>query len=435
MLRKKNHDFLYSLLILMTLIFVHCGGSSSDDNPSGETGGGAPDSSFNEDEDPAWYGDNAARLAQFIDEKGNDGDDYQSYNPPYAVFDWDNTVIKNDVGDATMFWMINHNLIKQPATKDWSSTSELLTVEALQALKAACDAQADSKQPLTTDQSTTASRACADEIVSIYGSGVTTGDDEAFDDTRYDSHLIEPAYAWAVQLQSGYTPDEIRKIANDAIEFNLANEIDATQKVGNTDVAAYLRIYEPIHDLMNALQGNGFDVWIASASGQYIVETFAKKVGVEADHVIGVRSMLNKSGRITPYFAGCGTEPNGNQSMITYKDGKRCWINQEIFKIAKSEDMMIVPSPIHFAAGDSDTDITFVKDATDLKLAINRNKKELMCNAYSDLYSKADNPDGKWLVNPMFINPKGQLTNADGSHTYSCASYSLTDQLDSIFAD
>ena len=34
-----------------------------------------------------------------------------------------------------------------------------------------------------------------------------------------------------------------------------------------------------------------------------------------------------------------------------------------------------------FAAGDSDTDIEFLRDAT-YKLVLNRNKKELMCHAY-----------------------------------------------------
>ena len=55
-----------------------------------------------------------------------------------------------------------------------------------------------------------------------------------------------------------------------------------------------------------------------------------------------------------------------------------------------------------FAAGDSDTDLTFVQDARVLKLVINRNKSGLMCNAYS-------NDGHKWLINPMFIEPKKQF--------------------------
>jgi hypothetical protein len=50
-----------------------------------------------------------------------------------------------------------------------------------------------------------------------------------------------------------------------------------------------------------------------------------------------------------------------------------------------------------FGAGDSDRDVTFTADATALRLVINRNQIELMCRAYANL-------DGRWLVNPMFIN-------------------------------
>ena len=51
-----------------------------------------------------------------------------------------------------------------------------------------------------------------------------------------------------------------------------------------------------------------------------------------------------------------------------------------------------------FAAGDSDTDVAFVQDATDLKLVIDRQRVALMCNAIS-------NAGGRWLVQPMFFDP------------------------------
>ena len=68
-----------------------------------------------------------------------------------------------------------------------------------------------------------------------------------------------------------------------------------------------------------------------------------------------------------------------------------------------------------FAAGDSDTDVEFLRDATACKLAINRNKAELMCRAY-------DNEDGRWLVNPMFIEPEPKF--ADG---YPCSTKGAID--------
>jgi hypothetical protein len=119
-------------------------------------------------------------------------------------------------------------------------------------------------------------------------------------------------------------------------------------------------------------------------------------------------------GKTTSNLQGCGSVPEGTNdgagkvtgnTMITYLEGKRCWMNQEIFKVTGAEAEQVqsdmATRPV-FGAGDSDTDASFLQDATVLKLAINRNKNELMCNAYG-------NAGGKWIVNPMFISPKGQF--------------------------
>jgi len=100
-----------------------------------------------------------------------------------------------------------------------------------------------------------------------------------------------------------------------------------------------------------------------------------------------------------------------------YIDGKRCWINQEILQIQGPDALKQAPEASRqiLAGGDSDTDVTFVSDATKAHLTINKNGAELMCNAYN-------NVDGKWIVNPMFIEPKPQLK--DG---YPCATTARRD--------
>ena len=71
-----------------------------------------------------------------------------------------------------------------------------------------------------------------------------------------------------------------------------------------------------------------------------------------------------------------------------------------------ARQLAVNPDPARrpvFAAGDSDTDIAFVKDATVLKLAIGRGKVQLMCNALN-------NRDDKWLFQPRFISPRARRT-------------------------
>ncbi len=355
-----------------------------------------------------WGAGNLPRLQKLLEEHGRTSPAYTPAKKPVAVFDWDNTVIKNDVGDATLFWMASNNLIRKP--KDWRQTSAHLTDAAVQALTKSC---ADLPDPLPTKTSA----ACADTILSIYSDGKLSDGTAAWKGT-HDPDKLEPAYAWAVQLMSGHTPRQLTKIAEDAIRFNLRNPVGAKQKIGSKEYTAYVRIYPQIRNLIEALHESGFDVWISSASAQPIVEPFAKRVGVDERHVIGVRPALDEEGRITPSFQDC-VGSGVNSSFINYRLGKRCWINKVVFGM-QDEKLLETPSPIEFAAGDSDTDIFFLRDARALRLAINRNKTELMCHAFA-------NADGKWIVNPMFIEPRAQKASA-----YECAKYGLPDQAEQI---
>ncbi|MCC7441409.1 MAG: haloacid dehalogenase-like hydrolase [Bdellovibrionales bacterium] len=351
-----------------------------------------------------WQGDVGARLQEMIEEAKSP----VPGRKPVAVFDWDNTVIKNDIGDAMVFHMVRHGRVKSPG--DWAKSSPLLSREAVALLNARCGGRAG--EPLATDRNAS----CADAMLGIYSDGkLPDGRTPAWSES-FDPDLMEPAYAWAVQLGAGYTPEELRRIARKVIAEATQNAIGAKQKIGTREYSSYIRIYEPIRELTQALGRGGYDVWISSASSQYLVEVFAKEVGVSAERVIGVRPVLDAKGRVTPVFQGCGAVADGNTSLINFRKGKRCWLNKIAFEVKDAEAMMNQPSPTAFAAGDSDTDAFFVKDAQVLRLAINRNKAELMCRAL-------ENKDGRWLVQPMFIEPKTRR-----AEKYECAKFGIADQ-------
>ncbi|MGW7459291.1 haloacid dehalogenase-like hydrolase [Streptomyces sp. NPDC054797] len=344
-----------------------------------------------------WYGDNQARLQQLVDRYRSCG----RQPKPVAVFDWDNTVVKNDVGDATMFWLLRNGRIRQPAARDWSTTSRFLTPAAATALADACGPLARPGTPLPTG--TPEGAACADEINAVYGTAATRTGAAAF--AGWDRRTTEPSYAWLPQLMQGWTAREVRGFAAAARTENLAAPIGAVQQVGSGTATGWVRYYDQQKDLVNTLRKAGFDVWISSASPQPVVEVWAKGVGIDADHVVGIRNTTERGGKFTSHLQGCGSVPDGADTMTTYIDGKRCWINQEVYGIRGAAAETVQPParrPV-FAAGDSDTDVSFLRDATALRLVVNRNKNELMCRAY-------DNGDGRWIVNPMFIEPKKQKT-------------------------
>jgi len=140
-----------------------------------------------------------------------------------------------------------------------------------------------------------------------------------------------------------------------------------------------------------------------------VVEAVAEQVHVDRDHVVGIRSLVTSSDKLDYRLVGCGAingvaVADGDDTVITQMQGKRCFINKVIFGVSDPLKQLLPGATgkhTAFSAGDTDGDIFHLKDDTDLRLALNRNKTEIMCNAYQNLGSK-------WLIQPIFIGPKAQ---------------------------
>lgn len=383
--------------------------------------------------DLPWHKTNRQTLTTWLDAHGCQSESYDPAGRPLALFDWDNTILKNDIGDAITFHLISNDRVLQPPNGDWKQTSGYLTDAAAAALTAACGTEVPAGEPLPTRTNT----ACADEILSIYIDGKTRGGEAAF--AGHDHRRLEPSYAWTAQLMAGHTHAEIEQMAREVAAAQLAAPVGATQVVGTRTVNAWLRIYGQVADLIKAARSRGYDVWVITASPDDVVRAVAPRVGIEPGRVIGIRSITDADGKLTYAFEGCGPVPDRQQSMITYIEGKRCWINKVIFgdRTAAAIERRLDPRQV-FAAGDSDTDIDFMRDST-YKLAINRNRGELMCYAYRN--------EGKsWLVNPMFIEPRAaqagpypcsttacKLPDGTGAPCLDDAGDVIPDQADTVF--
>jgi phosphoserine phosphatase len=357
--------------------------------------------------DLPWHGANRQTLTTWLDAHGCERESYDPAQRPLALFDWDNTVLKGDIGDAITFHLISNDKVLQPPDQDWRRTSGYLTDAAAVALTAACGTEVPAGKPLPTRTNL----ACADEILSIYIDGQTRDGEAAF--AGHHHRRLEPTYAWTAQLMAGHTHAEIEQMAREVAAMHLAAPIGTTQVVGTRTVNGWLRIYGQVADLIKAARSRGYDVWVITASPNDVVRAVAPRVGVEPGRVIGIRSVTDAAGKLTYAFEGCGPVSDGQQSMITYIEGKRCWINKVIFgdNTAAAIERRRDPRQV-FAAGDSDTDIDFMRDST-YKLAINRNRRELMCYAYRN--------EGKsWLVNPMFIEPRAAQAGPYPCSTTAC---------------
>ncbi len=357
--------------------------------------------------DLPWHGSNAATLTRWLDTYGCASATYDPAARPLVLFDWDNTILKGDIGDAITFHLVSRDLVLQPPDQDWRRTSAYLTADAVAGLTAACGTDVPAGQPLPTSTNL----ACADEILSIYIDGTTSDGDPAF--AGHDYRRMEPAYAWTAQLLAGYTHAEVQQMTRDAAEPQLEAEIGTTQVVGTRTVNAWLRIYGQSTELIKAARSRGYDVWVVSASPDDVVRAVAPRAGIDPGRVVGIRSLTDDDGELTYAFEGCGPVPDGEQSLISYIEGKRCWINKVIFgdDTAAAIERRLDPRQV-LAAGDSVTDIDFMRDSV-YKLAINRNKAELMCHAYR-------NEGDSWRVNPMFIEPRPRQATPYPCSTTAC---------------
>ncbi len=341
--------------------------------------------------DPGWYGDNRDRINDMISKLGACGKARSvADGAPLALLDWDNTTVKNDIGNATFFWMVRNSKVRQPANGDWTTTSQYLTAPAAAALAAACGGLAAPGQPLPTGTNA----GCADELTSVYIDRQTRTGAAAF--ANYNHRRIEPSAAWAAQLLAGWTDADITGFAQEARKQSLDAPEGDEQPVGTTRQTGWVRYYTQMRDLIGTLQADGFDVRIISASPEPVVRVWAADVGISGDRVMGTRTD-HDGDVLTTRLAPCGGEPS-----IPHNEGKRCRVNEQVYGVkgAAAFDQLPEPRRQAFAAGDADGDATFTADATALRLVINRNQIELMCRAYADL-------GGRWLVNPMFINPLG----------------------------
>ena len=126
--------------------------------------------------DPAWFGTNRTDLMAWLATAGCASPGYSPAHKPVALFDWDNTISKQDFGDAFTFFLIAHDKVLQPAGYDWKQTSRFMTDAGAAALAAACGTDVAPGQPLPTSTNL----GCADEMLSMYVDNVTRGGATAF---------------------------------------------------------------------------------------------------------------------------------------------------------------------------------------------------------------------------------------------------------------
>lgn len=298
--------------------------------------------------------------------------------PRLAVFDWDNTCIFNDIGEASFRYLLD-------------TLSLRLTPQALDTLLPRRLAGT------TTFDTGIVMAALAEDIVAAYRTlwpQIEAGDAAAVRHSAahrdFKAKLIylyralegskaagaRYAYAWLPCFFAGLTPQAVSDLATAAWTAGLAERPGRvtwrSSSPGHAGLLAEkfhtgLALHTEVGDLMTALQARGVQTVLISASCELLVRGVVAALGlpVAPDAIYGMR-LATADGLLQPQLLHRGSYPH------TYREGKLQIIRDHL----KATPLLV--------AGDAETDLEMLTGLpnTQVRLLINRNAEGDLRNLY-----------------------------------------------------
>ncbi len=170
----------------------------------------------------------------------------QGGQPVFAVFDFDNTCIVNDIGDAVLAFTARDNLFKD--------------------------------KTLLNGEFENYSKAVFENYHKLYDGG-----------------QIKEAYEFMAKTLSGFSVDEIKSLVDEAIKFE-GEEINTAELFGRK-INKGIKPRKEIVELVGFLKNNKVEVWIVSASSEILVRQAMEHFNIKAN-LISVRNVV-VDGKIT----------------------------------------------------------------------------------------------------------------------------------------
>lgn len=194
-----------------------------------------------------------------------------------VVFDFDNTIICRDIGEATFASLVR---------------DKKLTLTNI---------QTNVSPSFTLANKTLSLKNCQD---------LTTYYEGFLSVTRHqsrDTSLHANAYAWVVQIMAGMTPADIVLYTEKAYDKGIARKDSTDANLHVSKINGYPQpfFYPEMVDLLGVLLENHFDVYIISASNVWTVRWMViqnlnpqiqarhgKGIGITPDHIFGINTLL-----------------------------------------------------------------------------------------------------------------------------------------------
>lgn len=315
-----------------------------------------------------WFPDN---LTQITDRLAAIGARPQTV-PPVAVFDFDNTCIFRDIGQATFRFQLQHlhyRLIPEQLAAILPPGDFLLADRPIAAITTTLVETYRALFPLVLSGRNEQAKRLpqARLFTALLGWFI----DQARKDERLGPRYVLPFMG---KLLAGFTTTELRLLAVEVVSAARTEPLleetvaaEAPEPIGPI-AASYplgLHPYPEMLALMHRLAELGIERYVISASAEWLVEGAASWLGfpVSADHIFGIRVGLDRGEVLTI------NDPPAYP--VTYRDGK-----------AEIITRLIGVCPV-LVAGDADTDYEMLTlPGIDIRLLLNRRQSGLISTLY-----------------------------------------------------
>lgn len=279
----------------------------------------------------------------------------QSQGRRVAVFDFDNTLIFNDVGELFSYYLIDEVLYRYDLDAFW----ELIDED---------DGRDEIRELALRAMSMDEAERAESPVFARYRAEMS-----ALYSRKLERDGKRSCYSWAVTLHVGLTELDMSAMSEQAIRRELAREIQKeTVHTGRGEVISFtrgIRMLKPMRELIERLHAEDVEVWICSASNYWTVAQFAPRFGINPERVIGNRVQTHERRLSADLIA-----------PAMFMEGKAQAIIRDI------------GMPPTFAFGDSETDLHMLRAATGLAMVIDT-------GSAADLVKEAH--EKGWAVQPQ----------------------------------
>ncbi|MCB1169192.1 MAG: haloacid dehalogenase-like hydrolase [Leptospiraceae bacterium] len=285
--------------------------------------------------------------------------------PGQAVFDFDNTLIHGDLGEACMYYIAFQGLMRADLEEFWQEISHpTLSARELDKIRQGWERN-QSYEDLQSHLE------WVDDFLGLY-------------DTLLNGAGLEQAYRWTRAIFGNLPEKELRSIAHYVFQDESRMPFTFEELPSGRRIPRGIRIVPEIHSLIQSMLSAGWTVRIITASPEPTIQSVIHNWNLEEAAVRGMR--LKRDGDLlTPHI----------EEPMTYGPGKVQAIRE------------LDQRSIDFAAGDSFTDLDMLR-AAGTALLLDRGKEDLrrIANDEGFLVQSFDveNPEGNKDYRPVGHN-------------------------------